>query len=156
MGAWSDPALRVRACGPLSALIVQAMPAVDALILERLAFDELSGDLPSEAVLGALAGRVAPRPLDHAHDLVSWLLAFSQTRPDLVRDVLVPLLASAEAEVDGGSRLLPAAEDLVKLTLTLQRLPEFREVGLAMFEQLLGLGVHGAHEALARIDFARR
>jgi hypothetical protein len=70
--------------------------------------------------------------------------------------VLVRLLASAEAEGDGGSRLLPAAEHLVKLTLTLQRLPDFREVGLAMFEQLLGLGVYGTHEALAQIDFARR
>jgi hypothetical protein len=25
-----------------------------------------------------------------------------------------------------------------------------------MFEQLLGLGVYGTHEALAQIDFARR
>jgi hypothetical protein len=156
MGAWRDPALRVRACGPLTALIVQAIPTVDALILERLAFDELSGDLPSEEILVALAARVAPPPLDHAHDLASWISEFAQTRPDLVRAVLVRLLASAEAEADGGSRLLPAAEHLVKITLTLQRLPEFRDVGLSMFEQLLGLGVYGTHEALAQIDFARR
>ncbi|MEI9954310.1 MAG: hypothetical protein WDO74_36410 [Pseudomonadota bacterium] len=52
--------------------------------------------------------------------------------------------------------LMPAAEHLVKITLTLQRLPDFRDVGLSMFEQLLGFGVYGTHEALAQIDFARR
>ncbi len=66
------------------------------------------------------------------------------------------LLTSAEARGDGGLLLMPAAEHLVKITLTLQRLPDFRDVGLSMFEQLLGFGVYGTHEALAQIDFARR
>ena len=50
------------------------------------------------------------------------------------------------------SRLFGAAEELIDLSITLQRLPAFRERGLDLFESPLELGVYGAREVLEDVD----
>lgn len=42
------------------------------------------------------------------------------------------------------------------MALTLQRMPDFREQGLTLFEQLLELDLYGARGALDEIDLAKR
>ena len=156
MGVWRDPSVRDRAGTPLAALLLLGLPAVDAVIFKRLAHDELSGDEPSLRLLSSITERTPTFPHDHIADIVVWLSLFVQTRPAVVHQLLEKLLSEANAEGEGSSRLFAAAQHLVNITLTLQRMPEFREAGLRMFEQILDLGLYGAREALDEIDFARR
>ena len=156
MGVWRDPSVRDRAGTPLAALLLLGLPAVDAVIFKRLAHDELSGDEPSLRLLSSITERTPTFPHDHIADIVVWLSLFVQTRPAVVHQLLEKLLSEANAEGEGSSRLFAAAQHLVNITLTWQRMPEFREAGLRMFEQILDLGLYGAREALDEIDFARR
>lgn len=156
MGVWRDPSVRDRARAPLANLILVGLPSVDAVVFEHLAHDELSGDEASLQLLSAIAARPLPFPHQQAADIVEWLSVLVQACPGLVCQVLKKLLSDASAEGEGSSRLFAAAQHLVNITLTLQRIPDFREAGLSMFEQLLDLGVYGTREALVEIDFARR
>jgi hypothetical protein len=46
--------------------------------------------------------------------------------------------------------------ELVNMALTLQRMPDFREQGLTLFEQLLELDLYGARGALDELDLPKR
>ena len=152
---WQDPAFRGRACPHICALVTRSDAAVDVILLRQLAHDDIGPDDLAVEVLNAFASRAAPLPRECAHDAVSWLALLVQASPAQVLSLAASLVSAAESHSDAPLRLGGAAVELVNMSLTLQRMPEFREQGLALFERLLALDLYGARGVLEEIDAAR-
>jgi hypothetical protein len=152
---WQDPARRERACPYLCALVRFADLTIDQVILKRLAHDDIGADDLAREVLQAFATRSEPVPTECSQDLVSWLSRLVHAEPASVHQLLTSLVPAAATDPNG-MRVGFSAGELVNTALTLQRMPGFREQGLDLFEQLLGLNLYGARGALDEIDLARR
>jgi hypothetical protein len=156
MSLWHDPPARERACPHLCALVRRGDPSIDAVILSRLAHDDVGADDLALEVLNAFATRAAPLPMDCAHDIVSWLARLVHASPAVVHQLLAALVSTAAANRDAPIRLGGSSVELVNMALTLQRMPDFREQGLTLLEQLLELDLYGARGALDELDLAKR
>jgi hypothetical protein len=94
--------------------------------------------------------------MDCAHDIVSWLARLVHASPAVVHQLLAALVSTAAANRDAPIRLGGSSVELVNMALTLQRMPDFREQGLTLFEQLLELDLYGARGALDELDLPKR
>ena len=86
-----------------------------------------------------------------AHAL-KWVSGLVHTFPT---DVLALIQRIAEVLETPGTEtqlFISAAGSLLDISVTLQRIPNFRESGLAVFERLLTLGIYGARHALDEVD----
>jgi len=84
------------------------------------------------------------------HGFASCMQALCAEEPDRVLKLCNTLLDQRTAE--GTHKLGLAEEDLISITVTLQRLPGYREQGLELFERLLVMGLYGARETLRELD----
>lgn len=73
--------------------------------------------------------------------------------PRLVASAASGIVARGGAELaDMSTRWAGSAGDLVEIALSLQRLPETREEGTALFERLMEVGTYEAEQALLSLD----
>ncbi len=152
---WRDPARRARACPYLCDLVRLQQPAIDEIVLKRLAHDDVGVDDLAREVLQAFATRAEPVTVECSNDLISWLSTLVHAEPASVHQLLTSLLSALAKDPDS-MRIGFSAGELVNTALTLQRMPGLREQGLDLFEQLLALDLYGARGALDEIDSARR
>jgi hypothetical protein len=71
----------------------------------------------------------------------------------LLADVTRTLLTAVGSAVsDIRTSWATSAGDLIEISITLQRLPETRDAGLAIFETLLDIGAYEASQVLRELD----
>jgi hypothetical protein len=100
------------------------------------------------------AVRAAPLVLhDAALNLVEALESYTGTEPALVSQVCQDVLQTGGPRIaDPASPLALLAATLTNIALTLHRQNAYREIGLALFEQLLSFNVREARYALDMLD----
>ncbi|WP_437309225.1 NACHT domain-containing protein [Sorangium sp. So ce388] len=70
---------------------------------------------------------------------------------------LCKALLDESTRMPGATQKLDRAEDeLINIAVTLQRLPDYREEGLALFERLLEMELYGARRTLRELDVSPR
>ncbi|SNR69994.1 ATPase family associated with various cellular activities (AAA) [Humidesulfovibrio mexicanus] len=151
---WKGEETRHRA----TVLLEQLGPTADevtakALLTTFRLADPLPLDAYSERLFQLILG--APHLLEkgHEHFLVEALSAAVEWRPDLVWGICHRIVAMAGIQLgDHRTRWPLESEHLVGIALTLHRLADFMEKGLALYEDMLELEAHGAKDALRDID----
>jgi hypothetical protein len=100
------------------------------------------------------AVRAAPLVLhDAALNLVEALEPYTGTEPELVSGICQDILQTGGPRIaNPASPLALLAATLTNIALTLHRQNAYREIGLALFEQLLSFNVREARYALDMLD----
>lgn len=144
---------------PAAALIAQLLgtdePGVWAAILELFRLgDELAADAATRTVLHALYEALPRAPKIDATFIVDRLATLLPHEATLVGEIALRLVAKWGAKLgDIRTATAMATSALVDLSITLHRLgPETREIGLRLFEQLIGIDAYEARQTLDEID----
>jgi hypothetical protein len=91
--------------------------------------------------------------LEAATDLVELLIDYTGIEPKLVSGVCQELIMAGGSDIGNiSTSLAMLAEPLTNIALTLHRHPEYREVGLRMFEELIFLNIRETRAALDILD----
>ena len=97
--------------------------------------------------------RNRPLLLEAAPNLVELLIDYTGIEPQLVPEVCQEIIQAGGSDIGNISTSLALlAEHLTNITLTLHRHPEYREVGLRLFEDLISLNVRETRTALELLD----
>lgn len=151
---WKGEEARHRATELLEELGPTADEATAKALLATFRLTEpLPLDGYSERFFKLLLG--APHLLEkgHEHFLVEALSSAVEWRPDLVWGICSRIVAMAGIQLgDHRTRWPFESEHLVGIALTLHRLADYLEKGLALYEDMLELEAHGAKDALRDID----
>lgn len=153
--AWGESGLRALSTPFLARIISLASNHVAMVVLSifRRGDDARPTDGHTRELLQALVN--GPGVLAMADDLVVDGLKDmlrGGAAPDLISDVARTVLVQTErsrCEEDGAVHDLTG---LVDLALTLHRIPETREKGIDLFEQLIEADAYGAYERLQQLD----
>lgn len=87
------------------------------------------------------------------NDIVEFLIDYTGREPEFVAYICNTILKVAGNKLnDYSSSLVLSAEHLTNIALTLHRQPEYRDVGLKIFEDLLSLKVRETQAALEVLD----
>jgi hypothetical protein len=150
---------RNSACQPMATTILCTLAASEEHSVQkavasvfRVNRDEFTLNPPMRQLIEAV--RTAPLALhDAALNLVKALEPYTGTEPELVSQVCQDVLKTGSRIIASpASPLALLAETLTNIALTLHRQNAYREVGLALFEQLLSLNVREARYALDLLD----
>ena len=116
--------------------------------------DELTPDPPTVSLLTAIADRIDTAPRLEASFVVERLGALLPHQAGLVGRIAEGLIGNWRTELgDVRTGIAAAAPELVDLAVTLHRLgPETREIGTALFEQLIEVDAWGARKTMDEID----
>jgi hypothetical protein len=151
---WRDQACQPIATTILCTLAASEEPSVQDAVASvfRVNKEEFALNLPMRQLIEAV--RTAPLILRHAAlNLVEALEPYTGTEPELVSQVCQDVLKTGGRIISNPANLLALlAETLTNIALTLHRQHAYREVGLALFEQLLSLNVREARYALDLLD----
>jgi hypothetical protein len=113
-------------------------------------------DLELNAALRRVIEAVCASPavlVESALNVVEILAPYASTEPALVSQVCQQVLTVIGPSISQvASSLSMLAEPMTNIALTLHRQDAYREVGLALFEQLLALNVQEARAALEVLD----
>jgi hypothetical protein len=113
-------------------------------------------DLELNAALRRVIEAVCASPavlVESALNVVETLAPYASTEPALVSQVCQQVLTVIGPSISQvASSLSMLAEPMTNIALTLHRQDAYREVGLALFEQLLALNVQEARAALEVLD----
>lgn len=156
---WSAPEYRGTSTSVILQLIPRASGDLAMAIMEVFGFTSaLPGDDHTTQLLDAL--------LDHdhrsllsagaAHNLVSRLKEICAEEPRRVSMLCNALLDEIARVEDGNYGLDRAEGDLIDISVTLQRLHDYREEGLDLFERLLKLEIYGTRDMLHELDVRPR
>jgi len=149
---WSDPGPRRRCTEYLAALLSFGEPEIDQAIVPLLGRQQAFVDDCGERILECLAARPECFLVKGGEYATNWVATLVFARPDLAAQVVEGVAALLATGKGNPAALFGAATELIDLSLTLQRIPEFRVRGLTAFEQLLEAGLYGARQALDRVD----
>ena len=153
--AWSDANRRPSAGDLLTRLLAAGGEDVwrAAFDLFRLV-DELTPDPPTVSLLTMIADQIDTVPPLYANFMVERLGTLLPHQAVLVGRVAEGLIAAWREELgDVRTGTAAAAPQLVDLAVTLHRLgPETREIGTALFEQLIEIDAWEARKTLDEID----
>ncbi len=152
---WLDPPSRSRATDLMVRLIQHADESIaDAIMSSFVSNDKAFADDESRRVLEAILANETMLKVRADHWLVEYLEELVKFEPDLVHQVcsrVVSLHGSAIG--DFRTSLATCASSITNIAITLQRLgTEFREKGLALFEDLIANGVPEAQATLLELD----
>ena len=152
---WSDVSHRPGAGRLLTRLLVAGEAGIwqAAFELFRLT-DELTPDPPTVSLLAAIADGIDTAPRLEATFVVERLGSLLPHHAVLVGRVAEGLIGTWRTELgDIQTGNAAAAPQLVDLAVTLHRLgPETREIGTALFEQLIEMKAWGARDTMDEID----
>ena len=153
--AWGNPGLRTVSTPLLARIISMASNRVATVVLSifRWGDDAAPADGHTRELLQALVN--SPCVLAMADDfVVDGLkdLLRGGADPDLISDVASTVLVQTERSHCEEDRAAHDLTGLVDLALTLHRIPETREIGIDLFEQLIRADAYGAHERLQQMD----
>jgi hypothetical protein len=153
--AWGNPGLRTVSTPLLARIISMASNRVATVVLSifRWGDDAAPADGHTRELLQALVN--SPCVLAMADDfVVDGLkdLLRGGADPDLISDVASTVLVQTERSHCEEDRAAYDLTGLVDLALTLHRIPETREIGIDLFEQLIRADAYGAHERLQQMD----
>ena len=153
--AWGNPGLRTVSTPLLARIISMASNRVATVVLSifRWGDDAAPADGHTRELLQALVN--SPCVLAMADDfVVDGLkdLLRGGADPDLISDVASTVLVQTERSECEEDRAAYDLTGLVDLALTLHRIPETREKGIDVFEQLIRADAYGAHERLQQMD----
>lgn len=91
--------------------------------------------------------------LKAATDLVELLIDYTGIEPELVSEMCQELIRVGGLDIGNiRTSLALLAEPLTNIALTLHRHPEYREIGLQMFEELISLNIRETRAALDILD----
>lgn len=91
--------------------------------------------------------------LEAATDLVELLIDYTGIEPEFVSKVCRELIRTGGSDIGNiRTSLALLAEPLTNIALTLHRHPEYREIGLQMFEELISLNIRETRAALDILD----
>jgi hypothetical protein len=150
---------RNRACQPIARDILCALASsTDPSVRKAVAavFRVNREDLELNAVLRKVIEAVCATQavlVESALNAVEILAPYASTEPALVSQVCQQVLTVVGPSISRvASSLSMLAEPMTNIALTLHRQDAYREVGLALFEQLLALNVQEARVALEGLD----
>jgi hypothetical protein len=149
---WREPGPRARCTDYLVTLLDRKTGSIDEGIISVLALQHSIVDEYAVRLLEALAKRPECFLLTNGVRAIKWLATLVFARTDLVAYVVGTVTSLLAAGKGDRSAFIGVSNELIDLTLTLQRIPQFRERGLTAFEQLLDAGIYGARQALDRVD----
>ena len=121
-------------------------------ILEGLHPSSLVVDQASKRLLVALTTDPEAFLTARTGLAMEWVSGLLHSYPSEVRNLVQRLVQLLEVPGANVSASQSGLETLVNLSLTMQRLPQFREEGLNIFERLLAIGFYGARRALDEAD----
>ena len=153
--AWCHPGLWTLSTSLLARIISMASNTVARVVLSifRWGDDAPPADGRTHELLQALMNN--PCILAMADDfVVDGLkdLLRGGADPDLVSDVASTVMLQTERTHGEGDAAAHDLTGLVDLALTLHRIPETREKGIDLFEQMMKADAYGAHERLQQMD----
>ena len=149
---WHDALRRDFVAPVVVELLIRGNPVLDEAILRGIEFDELVGDSNSVAVLQTLVEREQVLPAKQLPSLVFWVTKHLHVRPDLVERFAQRAASQIAANPEEFQTLGWSLTPLVQISVSLQRLPAYRQCGLDLFEKLLGMNLHGAREVMEELD----
>lgn len=146
---WDEPRVRPDSARVLSRLIPVANGRIgQAISTVFLAREDFGADENTEQLLRALAENVGPLAHIPIARLVPHLVPLASHKKQLVLSLCEAILSSRNDE----NQLFEVGPELVTISMTLQRFNETRQGALAVFEQLLRLGLDAAFAVLQDID----
>jgi hypothetical protein len=150
---WSDPGPRQRCTDYLIALLERNDSSIDEIVMPVLGRKQPLIDDQGEKILARIATRPERLLVKSGEHAVTWIAAFVFARADLVAEAMegIASLLVAGKGVGPGA-FTSTADELINLSLTLQRMPLYRERGLTVFEHLLEAGLYGVRQALDQVD----
>lgn len=155
VAAWSEAPLRAMATGYLLRLAKTGTSAVDKAL--STCFSE-AGQLAPDDHTRDLLEVLLERPgvlVSGGHFLIEGMKGLLRDgwRPDLVYRITEALIAEKAKEL-GDIRTAWAADagELADIAVTLHRIPDTRELGLALCERLMDARSYGLDERIAKID----
>jgi len=148
---WSEQEGRELSTEVLLRLLPQASADMSSAIMGVFAYGSaLPADDSTIRLLDSLLEHPFMLAASVPHGFASCIQELCAEEPDRVLKLCNTLLDQRTAE--GTHKLGLAEEDLISITVTLQRLPGYREQGLELFERLLVMGLYGARETLRELD----
>jgi hypothetical protein len=150
---------RNQACQPMATIILCALAASEESSVQKAvasAFRVSQEEFALNPSMRQLIEAVHAAPLvlrNAAPNLVEALEPYTDTEPELVSQVCQHVLKTAGPMIASPtSSLSLLAATLTNIALTLHRQAAYREIGLALFEQLLSFNVREARYALDLLD----
>ena len=153
--AWSEAPLRAMATGYLVRLARTGTPAADRALSKCFSkAGQLAPDDHTRDLLEALLERPGVL-VNGGHFLIEGMKGLLRDgwRPDLVFRVTEAVIAEKAKEL-GDIRTAWAADagELADIAVTLHRIPDTRELGLALCERLMDARSYGLDERISKID----
>lgn len=150
-GLWGGPC-RPAATDILATILDRKDVALCDPIVKALRSNEAIIDAHSIRALELLSGVPEAFVGPHADRALQWAGRFVHDAPEALFRLCCAIAGVLDANPEAKLRFLAGSNQLVTLALSFQRMPEFREQGLSLFDQLLELGVYGIPEALKAVD----
>ncbi|WP_437934507.1 NACHT domain-containing protein [Sorangium sp. So ce341] len=154
---WSTPKGRALSTEVLLRLVPRARGDVAAAIMTVFSRSSvLLADDRTNNFLDALLQHPSLLVAAEPYPLVTNLKAMCADDSRRVLALCNALLGESARTPGAPPKLAMAEDDLINIAVTLQRLPGYREEGLALFERLLEMELYGARRTLRELDVSPR
>lgn len=151
---WADPSIRDRVVTLLVRLLEKNEEEIWHLLFGLFnGLDTANADVPTLRLIKEIAVRIDKAPAPKDTSVVESLIGLVPRHAEIVALIASHLIRLWRNQLaDTRTSIVLASRKIIDLAITLHRIPETREQGIQMFQELVEIGAYESRQVLDEID----